>query len=657
MNINLLKKYKAKPGEKTIYEHNEDLLNILNQLNFKGDIYKTMEKVILYHDIGKVVDSFQYNIESRHREIRHELLSASVKDLTDIERFAILTHHKSLAKVREGFKLYKDVYLKEIQEVEDKLGIEMIDIQKNVNGYVRNIDFLTDIKTFMIKGTLNYCDHLGSSNIKNIYNGFNAKEIFMFPKYTSVQKKSAKSSEDMIIISPTGSGKTEASLLWAGNIDKNKDRKIFYILPYTASITAMYKRLNKEGIKTGMLHGKVNYFLHKQDNIVNTREEYQKYKYFTNQITISTIHQVFKAIFNCKFNEMLLSVYYNSTFVIDEIHCYDEKQLALILGTLKFLKDKYKISICIMSASIPSKLFELIKGELGINRIIKSTKTDNNKIRRHRVKYKDQYIHSDIELIKKCIKRGERALIVVNTVKQSQEMYRMISKLVNKEDISLLHSGFCTRDRDRVEGELSNKKVLIGTQTIEVSLDIDYDVMFTEISPIDSQIQRWGRINRKRVSSLKGRKMIYIYNTKSHIYDKNIIDRTRNILIDVDYINENDTQGYLDEVYKEDFVDYYEHKVTMDAILDNCKAGDWSGNDECNNFTNVNVIPESLLQEYEKYVDEKRFYDANSLFVSISEGKYATAVRENAIDIEKNVIYCDYNSEVGLKIGEYNKFF
>ena len=53
-------------------------------------------------------------------------------------------------------------------------------------------------------------------------------------------------------------------------------------------------------------------------------------------------------------------------------------------------------------------------------------------------------------------------------------------------------------------------RVLVGTQAIEVSLDIDFDELYTEVSPIDSQIQRWGRVNRKRVKDLIERK-IYLF--------------------------------------------------------------------------------------------------------------------------------------------------
>lgn len=653
LNSNILKNYKAKPDGTTIFEHNQDLLNILNQLNIEKETYNQMLKIIKYHDVGKIVDSFQNNIDKNYREVRHEMLSASVEDLTDAERFAILTHHKSLDNILPRFDTYKDKYKKELKEMEKNLNIKMVDISNEVLKYKRNDELLKNKDTILLKGLLLFCDHLGSSNIEKLDKGFNANEKFKFKNYSSIQKQAKLTSEDVIMISSTGSGKTEASLFWADNMNRNKDRRIFYILPRTASINAMYKRFKKENISVGMLHSKANYFLYKESQDIDmAKEQYQAYKYFTKNITVSTIYQIFKAVFNCKFNEMILAMLNNSIFIIDEIHCFDKKELAIILTTLKFLKDNFNINICIMSASIPQNLLNLIKKELNINKIIRQSDFELAKIKRHRITYKDKYIDEDIKLIKKNIKEGKKVLIVLNTVNQSQSMRRKIGKYVKKEDIALLHSGFNARDREKIESELKDKKVLIGTQTIEVSLDIDYDVMFTEISPIDSQIQRWGRINRKRIEQLIERKMIYVYKTQSQIYNKNIVEKTKEVLQKIDNLDERLISSYLDYVYDCEFESYYKYKEMMIEVVDDCKAGIWDSNAEYSSFAGISVLPFSLKDEYEKLIENKKYFEANSLLVNISDGKFAYAIRKGIISKEKDVfiIKCSYDDKYGLQI-------
>ena len=65
------------------------------------------------------------------------------------------------------------------------------------------------------------------------------------------------------------------------------------------------------------------------------------------------------------------------------------------------------------------------------------------------------------------------------------------------DNSALLHSRFILKDRERIEKNLDNLNLLIGTQAIEVSLDIDYDVLYSEPAPLDALIQRFGRVNRR----------------------------------------------------------------------------------------------------------------------------------------------------------------
>ena len=97
----------------------------------------------------------------------------------------------------------------------------------------------------------------------------------------------------------------------------------------------------------------------------------------------------------------------------------------------------------------------------------------------------------------------------MNTVKRAQEIFRKLQNLFNdkgypQEDLMLIHGRFTFGDRSRLERRLTDTKrssnlpkILVATQIVEVSLDIDYDVMFTEACYPDSLVQRAGRINRR----------------------------------------------------------------------------------------------------------------------------------------------------------------
>ena len=118
-----------------------------------------------------------------------------------------------------------------------------------------------------------------------------------------------------------------------------------------------------------------------------------------------------------------------------------------------------------------------------------------------------------IEKIIREAESGKRVLVILNTVNFAQEVYR---KLVEKacsssleNNIFLLHSRFTLEDRRNKETEYIEKfknpkpptenigEILVATQVVEASLDIDADVLFTEICPLDALIQRMGRVLRR----------------------------------------------------------------------------------------------------------------------------------------------------------------
>ncbi len=110
--------------------------------------------------------------------------------------------------------------------------------------------------------------------------------------------------------------------------------------------------------------------------------------------------------------------------------------------------------------------------------------------------------------------RGEQVLWIENTVTEAQEIFRRIAPRCDGTGIccGLLHSRFIKHDRERIESEwvaLYGKdgitrrgeggRVLVGTQVLEQSLDIDADFLVTRICPSDMLLQRIGRLWRHRI--------------------------------------------------------------------------------------------------------------------------------------------------------------
>lgn len=654
-----LTNYKAKSDGTSILKHNEDLYNVLDQIcniyNIDNEMVNSINKCIEYHDIGKCIDEFQDNLGVKYTpKIRHEILSASLKGLSDIEKLSIISHHKELSYLVQYVE--SEFYESELQEMKEKLQIEVEDVRPFILKVNKIKNKLTkELDSILHKGYLQYCDHVGSAGVKNIDIGFNAKNTYKFSKYNSIQEKvlSMTNEDDILLIAPTGLGKTATSLFWSDLVqNENKSKRIYYLLPYTASINSLFKDMNDLDISVGMLHSKAEYFLEKME-LENTKELYNLFKKSVSQINICTIYQIIKAIFSCKRFEMLLAQLKNSIFIVDEIHCFDIEQVSLLLTTLKWLKDNLGIKICIMSASIPTIVQDVIMEELNIKQVVKAEEYDF-KIR-HRLHRTNKTIKLKINKIKDDLENGKKVLICVNTVDLAQELYRDLIEYSPR----LIHGRYNTRDREKVEQGLRNLNLLIGTQAIEVSLDISYDVMYTEIAPLDALLQRFGRINRRGENIGLGD--IYIFDNDCKVYDQKIISKTDEVIKNIikhdnGIVLESKTQKYLDTVYDElDNESIKKIKLKINKIIKNMRVGTFNLNatdDMCNN-NSKQVLPVELFDEYINYINNKEHLKAQSLFVNVTNGRYYGNKNRFEYNNEYRVTITDFKYDVlGLRYDE-----
>lgn len=655
MDFNFLKMYsaKAKTENKSIFEHNNNLINIKNEILDIYDIEKinnSLMNSINYHDIGKCVDAFQSNIEGKSRTVRHEIHSASVKGLSKREKVAILTHHKGLEDLELNVR--SKYYLEEQEELKGKIPIEF----ENIKIFIQNLiyfdeeekeeDILKDLDTILLKGYLNLCDHLGSAGIKKVDKGLSTVSIFKYKFYNSIQRKvlAMEEKEDILIIARTGLGKTATAMYWSDLVqNKEKSKRIYYLLPFTASINSLYKDMNELGVSVAMLHSKAEYFLTKYKSDF-TKDDYQYFKKSVKQVNICTIFQLVKSMFSCKRFEMIIAQMKNSIFIIDEIHCFDIKELCYILEMLRWLKINLGVRICVMSASIPAYLQKLIKDRLDITREI--TAEEEDFIERHRITSIKKNIIDDLDKVKKELDENKKVLLCVNNVNLAQELYKRFSIRYNTK---IIHGRFNARDREKAENGLKNHAgLLIGTQAIEVSLDIDYDVMFTEIAPFDALLQRFGRVNRKGV---KGLSDIYIYdNSNDFIYDESIIKNTDKVLEEIirndkRIILEEKVNYYLDKVYTQFNLEEYNNiKCDFLKMIKGLRVGFYNNDaiDEMCQIDTINILPKCLFDEYVKFIKDKKYLEAESLKLNI---------RKKKMFIDKRIF--DYNKEYKVLLANY----
>ena len=374
-----------------------------------------------------------------------------------------------------------------------------------------------------------------------------------------------------------------------------------------------------------------------------------------------TPFQLLKAFFGLRGFEMQFAEMAGGLFIFDEIHAYDPHTTALILTMVEKLRQDYGSQFCIMTATMPKFLKKMFISAIGEVAEVEMSSEKRDQFTRHRVHLFDGGIIDTIPEIVERLETGQRILVVCNTVKQAQTVFEQLQPIaINPQ---LLHSRFILRDREEIERKLIDADLLVGTQAVEVSLDIDFDVLFTEPAPIDALIQRFGRVNRRREKGIcdvcicreGGENDKYIYSTER-------VKLTLDTFADIDVLYESKVQNLIDTVYGEGY-DAKEQKTFDDARaifsqhLRNIVPfiEDTSGREEFTGlFKSVEVVPSDYEDEFLRHIEAKEFYEAMAYVTSISEQQFARLHNEGQLYKQEGqwFVRVRYDSERGLALDE-----
>jgi len=688
----------------------------------------------LLHDIGKVSLNFQDMMHGRvstfDNYIRHELYSGSFILLNDKKRFtsnplsvlSVYSHHKSLIEdvfdnendyvnvlfQKESFNFIVSYYQQKLVEKGirfefDPKVISQLSGKIPLNRYIRTFkDYLLNISVnfnvntrkeyIYYKAILNICDWLGSAHKipdKGMTFSVNSlKEKIVTKLLTDGKTHIAKSfrfrefqlnsvvPQNVIAIAPTGSGKTEAALLWASQ--KSSLERIVYLLPTRVTSNAIYKRLQSYFVNTevAIIHSSA-LFYRKETNENYDHKEYLKDKTFFQNINVCTIDQVLTQGFNLGYWELKTFHMLNSWVIIDEIHLYAPYTLALIISTIGYLKNEFGARFFIMSATMPLKLQQLIGKSLSEGNYQFIQDKELLEEARNIFETRDCLIDDLLEEIKEEINSGKKVLIVVNTVDEAIRIYQKLKKIASKA--FCYHSRFMQKDRLSKETEIleaensGNSLLLVATQVVEVSLDIDFDILFSENAPIDAIVQRAGRVNRKRE---KADTKVIVFKeseiTRKWVYDvpdilnntfSSLQDHEGESLTEIQLLNMvNDVYKDLDIETNEHFIDgkrkYNEIQRNLHFIKDNINKDDVYTRE---GLDTISVIP---MKNSSNIVGKEEIYfsaDFNKK-EAFEKAKHELSVRKSKqfkYRIERDIkgfsyIDADYDYETGLRFNSIN---
>jgi CRISPR-associated endonuclease/helicase Cas3 len=629
--------------------------------------YLEMDEDLAYkgavlHDIGKAHPEFQKRLQPGYRNskvFRHEIASLLFLSAFPENDYPALIemvagHHKSVKRdagdkglldLEEGYD-YEAFHIGEWDkwspaafDVLNELGIDCISFSEEQAR--KNLQFAVEYCEHTIKqrgysewrGLLMGGDHYASALIndteRHLSRAFKVADLSFYSRTHKLFPLSYKDTNSekthTIVVASTGAGKTDF-------LFKRTKGRIFYTLPFQASINAMYKRVTND-LKPHNPELDIR-VLHSASMVVKRKgaeEETALQSLFGSSVKILTPHQLASIAFGMKGYEALLLDLKGCDIILDEIHTYTGASQAIVLKLVQILH-QLGCRIHIGTATMPTALYAKILKILGDDVVeVKLNDVEMDQFNRHTI-HKINAFEDSIPVVKRGVDNGEKILVVYNRVARAQEAYDDLKDIFPGIPIMLLHSRFKRGDRNEIERQLMGNDedgnptgqfntsqeacIVVSTQIVEVSLDISFDLMITESAPIDSLIQRFGRVNRKRTVDTIGKtKPVYVLappesKTDALPYDLEVLNRSFEVLPDGDILRERDLQEKIDYVFPEiNFLNIEEHaifkqdgRIKIDKLTHHGKSILF----ELLDIDSVSCICESDVDEYENSYFEKR---------------------------------------------------
>ncbi len=503
------------------------------------------------------------------------------------------------------------------------------------------------------------------------------------------QQEAGATSGSALLIAPTGSGKTEAAQLWAARqAEEGALTRLFYTLPYQASMNAMKLRLEESygEQQVGIQHGRSLLALYRfmlEKDYDPKRAAYEarwsrnlaKLNY--QPVRIFSPYQMLKGMYQLKGYEALLIDYHGAAFIFDEIHAYEVKRLAMILKTIEYLRKHYSARFLVMSATFPTLIRQWLRDALGSPTEIVASPDVFASFKRHRLHVLDGELtdYDNMQLIYTDARSGKSVLVVCNIVARSQQVYDYLVDALRGQGVQvvLLHGRFNVRDRlskeqivrDAVGSKSGQRRpiVLVATQAVEVSLDIDLDTIYTDPAPLEPLVQRFGRINRRRLQSDLA--PVYVFRSPDDgqgIYDEELVEQTLAILDRENNqpIDEGAIGQWLDEIYSGEIAVRWqtEYEYAAQEFEATCirKLRAFQADPSLEDlfykaFDGIEVLPNDLYDEF-LWLQKNDPIRTNELLVPISWRSYHMLAKKGQIkrgdrDIPP-VVMTPYNADKGL---------
>lgn len=355
----------------------------------------------------------------------------------------------------------------------------------------------------------------------------------------------------------TGSGKTEAALMLAGRLmSTGCGNGLFVALPTMATSNAMYDRLvdcyknmfsSESAPSLVLAHGARHLSETFMASVVSQHPEItgdeaasaqcsswladNRKKALLADVGVGTLDQALLAVLPARFQSLRLFGLVNHILIVDEVHAYDPYMNKLLQNLLAF-HAALGGSAILLSATLPTHIrrdfIAAFAGGCGDKQkpglqsrayplataYSKATGVQETAVEatlQRRCSVRVELVAEESEVVQQIVNaagNGKCVCWIRNTVHDALIGLANLKNAIPKDDLMLFHARFAMGDRLDIEGTVTKTfgrkstekersgKVLVATQVVEQSLDLDFDLLITDLAPMDLLIQRAGRLHR-----------------------------------------------------------------------------------------------------------------------------------------------------------------
>lgn len=678
-----------------------------NNINFESNLSIISYIVVLAHhgnlkDITKLDD---YN----EKKINSKMVLKQIEDLKSSD--------DNLSKFYDDFEIDFFRFFDEFDEISEEItdGLLIFSFEGNIDNYFYILLFYSSlldadkmdaseskrINRENIPGDI--VDIFKKNNLRDSKDNINKTREEAYQEVNGNILNMDLNERILSIELPTGIGKTftgvSAALKLKERINNelNFNPRIIYSLPFLTivdqnsdTISSILNESSLNGSNFLLNHNHLSDMNYKSNDLENYDISNSKIliEGWNSEIIVTTFIQFFYSIISNK-NKSLRKFHNitNSIILLDEIQSLPYKYWKIINLFFKKLAYEYNCWIILMTATQP-----YIFKENEIKSLVDNVDYYFNKF--DRVNYNFNLDSQNFEDFKKefvdKISNDSKNdyLVVLNTINSSKELYEFIKDYYSvmdydiylddcngicymEDDIQLIYLSNNIIPKHRLEKinaikESNRQSIVISTQLIEAGVDIDVDIIYRDLAPLDSLVQTAGRCNR---SGNKEKGIVNVISLKnengksysSFIYDSLLLNKTKEVLTSLNQISEKEfnlaaAKNYFKLIYNSGTQDDY-----LIKIIENLRFPEIPSNfklieediQKVDVFVVINSEAKLLFEKYNDIINNYKGFDRKNEFLKIKNKfyKYVISVDETKIGSANNLC----NDEI-FYIGENDVF-